>query len=258
MARRPTTTQLPGAISVGDMGGLVRLEQNVTATNGQIIPNATPRNSGVMTKEQAARLESLTGGFNFTAQASAYDAAINDLVDADPTGGSFAVTLPAAPGDAGGAIIVKNDAVNQNQVTVAGNGNTIEGAASVVLTAQQSAYLVWDGVSNWIVISTVFLPPPWINATLLNGYAPLGGAFSVPRFYKTPDNIVFLDGAAVGPSAAVAFTLPAEYRPANQKDFIGVVDDTASIIIVAANGDVRGNSGGSTDILFNGISFPAE
>jgi len=86
MARRPTTTQLPGAIGVGNMGGLVQIEQGVTAIGGKIIPNATPRNSGVMTAEQAALLAALSGGTTV----SSFERVIAQPAD----GSSFVVVMP--------------------------------------------------------------------------------------------------------------------------------------------------------------------
>lgn len=60
--KRVYTRKLPGSLSVGNSGGIVRLNPNVTALLGQVVPNATPHNSGVMTAAQAEKLANLTPG----------------------------------------------------------------------------------------------------------------------------------------------------------------------------------------------------
>lgn len=62
MRRAQMVSQYPGALSVGSMGGRIRLDPNSTALQGQILPDATPHNSGIMTKAQAAKLAILTPG----------------------------------------------------------------------------------------------------------------------------------------------------------------------------------------------------
>lgn len=157
MGRRPATTQLPGALAVGDLGGLVKLDPSVTGMQGQIIPNATARNSGVMTKEQAAKLAALTpgaGGLALTAlQTAAFAATANTIVQCDPTTAPFTVTLPAAAtAGAGAQVWVKNKSgASPNAVTVAAaGGDTVDGAPSSALAALESTQLVSDGVNTWM------------------------------------------------------------------------------------------------------------
>jgi hypothetical protein len=90
------------------------------------------------------------------ATAGPYAAVANDLVRADPTLGSFAVDLPAsANSEAGDMITVKVQSASGNTVTVTPNGaDTIDGVnAGTVLNAHQSLTLVFDGGTDWMVIT---------------------------------------------------------------------------------------------------------
>jgi len=77
----------------------------------------------------------------------------NQLVRVNPTGGGFTVTLPAASTASGKVVIVKNVSASVNAVTVAaGGGDTVDGAASVVLSGNRFHWqVVSDGVSQWMV-----------------------------------------------------------------------------------------------------------
>lgn len=86
MARRPTTRSLPGALSIGNAGGTVRLNPNATALLGQVLPKATTRNSGVMTAEQVQALESASGGGSAETFATA-----GDFPDAALNQGKFVI-----------------------------------------------------------------------------------------------------------------------------------------------------------------------
>lgn len=70
------------------------------------------------------------------------------LLDCD---GTFAVTLPPTSDRTGKELIVKNSGAGT--ITVDGDGaETIDGAASLSVTAGNSATLISDGNSNWVVV----------------------------------------------------------------------------------------------------------
>jgi hypothetical protein len=97
--------------------------------------------------------------FTVVAVTADYAAAYNDLVDGDPTAGPFAVTLPAASGatTTSNAVLVKNESDSPNAIAVTpAGGDTIDGAAAGSLNLQggQCVYLVSDGISNWIIVSS--------------------------------------------------------------------------------------------------------
>jgi hypothetical protein len=83
-----------------------------------------------------------------------YIAAANELVLVDPTGGAFAVTLPAASSCGGKRIVVKNTGTSTTAVTVTRAGSdTIDGATtSAMTTSRGRLVLVSDGVATWHVI----------------------------------------------------------------------------------------------------------
>ncbi len=90
-----------------------------------------------------------------TAKTAAYTFTANDfVVHVDPTGGAFAVTLPAASAAlAGREYRIVQNASSTNQVTVKTGGGTINGAAAgtgVAITASKIgiAMAMCDG-TNW-------------------------------------------------------------------------------------------------------------
>lgn len=86
---------------------------------------------------------------------SNYTASAGDLVQADPTSGSFNVTLPLASANAKKVISVKFHGSSTNAVTVTHSGSdTIDGGSSFTLAAQnQCVSFVSDGSTNWIQLS---------------------------------------------------------------------------------------------------------
>jgi hypothetical protein len=71
----------------------------------------------------------------------------------NPTGGAFTATLPAAAGLRGQTIRIKNTTASTNNVTLAAaGGDTIDGAATVVLSGDHFFFAVTsDGVHTWYV-----------------------------------------------------------------------------------------------------------
>jgi hypothetical protein len=82
-----------------------------------------------------------------------FTAAANDLVPCDPSGGAFAVTLPAAASvSAGAEIVVKNVTTSTTAITIARTGSdTIDGGTSATMSNSKGVtYWISDGVSNWM------------------------------------------------------------------------------------------------------------
>lgn len=82
---------------------------------------------------------------------------INDTVRFDPTGGAMVANLPTAVGQSGEILEFKRTTTNTNNLTLTPfGGQTIDGAASLVLGGPGSAYEVTrlrsDG-ANWMVVS---------------------------------------------------------------------------------------------------------
>jgi hypothetical protein len=70
----------------------------------------------------------------------------------DSTGGAFSVTLPSAALYPGLALTVKRVNAGANDVTLAGaGGQTIDGAATLALTAQWAYATVFSDGVNWLV-----------------------------------------------------------------------------------------------------------
>lgn len=90
------------------------------------------------------------GGITYSVKTSAYTASAGDGIIADSSGGAFTITLPATPSAGDIVSIVDGAAWATNNVTVARNGSTIEGAAeNLTLDVSGIALdLIYDG-STW-------------------------------------------------------------------------------------------------------------
>ena len=71
----------------------------------------------------------------------------------NPNAVAGTVTLPTAASNTGRCYVVKHANASQNSVTIDPNGaETIDGNATLVLTAKQAAYIQCDGV-GWFVLA---------------------------------------------------------------------------------------------------------
>lgn len=92
---------------------------------------------------------------NVATKTSAYTVTATDgLVKCDATSAAFTVTLPTAVGMAGKIYIIKKIDASANAVTIDGDGSeTIDGSATVSLSAQWNKYVLMSDGSNWMVIN---------------------------------------------------------------------------------------------------------
>lgn len=94
-------------------------------------------------------------GIPFSTQTANYAASFNEGILADTSGGAFTVTLPASP--VAGTQVIVADAANSwgtNNLTVARNGQTIEGAATNLICdiTGVSVQLIYSG-TTWQVFA---------------------------------------------------------------------------------------------------------
>jgi hypothetical protein len=96
------------------------------------------------------------GGINYTRHTANVTAADKSGIIADTTGGSFTVTLPATPSTGFQVSIVDGADWSVNNLTVARNGSTIEGAAEdlVLDIGGASVHFVYDG-TTWEVYTQI-------------------------------------------------------------------------------------------------------
>lgn len=86
---------------------------------------------------------------------SAYTASPGELVQCDPTGGAFTVTLPTiAAGNKGQLVYIKNVSTSVTAITIApAGGQTIDGGGNATSnTSHNVVRLCSDGGTNWNVI----------------------------------------------------------------------------------------------------------
>lgn len=120
--------------------------------------------------------------------------------------------------------------------------------------------LVWDNAAKKWVATTV---EAWREIgsagqpVFENGWINVGGAAATAAFYKDPDGVVHIKGLIrSGANTAVAFTLPAGYRPAQDLRFVqtgydGASERVARIDILAASGQVAATVGGAAGAIQN-------
>jgi len=93
----------------------------------------------------------------------------NALVNCDPTGGAFSLTLPAAFNLRGQSIVVKNVTTSANAITInPSGGDTIDGAPfGSIASSKGSNTYVSDGVSDWRLVDSIAVSsgPPFQDTT---------------------------------------------------------------------------------------------
>src|SRR3954449_9949009 len=105
---------------------------------------------GVKVQPPSAGTGGGVGGLTPTAtKTGAYTAASGELVVADATAGTFAVTLPAPT--AGRRVGVKRTSSGANAVTVSPASGLIDGYTSVSLTTQGAVIVLDADGTNWTV-----------------------------------------------------------------------------------------------------------
>lgn len=92
----------------------------------------------------------------YTLKSSAYTAtATDEVIACDATSAAFTITLPTSVGISGTRYTVKKIDASVNAVTIDGNGTeTIDGAATVALSAQYSHRTIVSNGANWLVVAT--------------------------------------------------------------------------------------------------------
>lgn len=102
--------------------------------------------------EQGADGADGASDFDWITQTSAYTAAKDERILADTSGGAFTVTLPSSPAN-GHQVALADPGANwsSNNLTVDGNGNNIEGAATFTADVDRGHFVcVYNGV-QWVV-----------------------------------------------------------------------------------------------------------
>ena len=98
----------------------------------------------------------------------------------------------------------------------------------------------------------------WVAPTLINSWANTGAPFATTAYLKDPLGFVHLKGRIMtGASGAIAFVLPAGFRPGATDSYAGGGITGADHADIDASGNVTPFRGGSV-FAFGGITFLAE
>ena len=176
------------------------------------------------------------------------------------------VNLPSTAATPTGTVIVVKDGkgdAGTNNITINRNGSqTIDGATSKVLATNYSTVaLVFDG-TNWRVIYSN-ASEPWVAPSLLNSWVNVGGQ-AAASYYRDAAGVVHIQGRiSTGASGAIAFNLPAGFRPAGNLGFIAQASGGgAAVNIASSTGAVTPinltGSAVATYCSLDGITFRAE
>lgn len=132
-----------GTILTQDNAGLFYDDATDRLGVGTITPKSTLESGGSF----GLKVKSIVVGD------SPYTAASETVILANATGGNITVNLPALSGVAGRIYNVKKTDSSANTVTLDGSGaETIDGAATQVLTTQYQSLMIFAGPSEWSVI----------------------------------------------------------------------------------------------------------
>src|SRR6056297_598852 len=149
------------------------------------------------------------GGIAYTTQTANYTATEGEGIIADTSGGSFTVTLPSSPAEGDVVVVADGDDWSTNNLTVARNGSTIEGAAED-LTLDVGA----------ISVSFIYDGATWQIYTQAGSYT---AASSIEGFYPTTvsgasqsldlGTYNFFDAGSLSADATISFSnVPTEAR----------------------------------------------
>jgi hypothetical protein len=139
----------------GQTANLLEIRTN-GATSGDLVTVQANGNVGIGTTAPNSKLH-VAGSISvaITRKTANYTLTDGDrIVACDASAGAFTVSLPSAVGIAGRMYTIKKVDSSPNPVTVAPQpGQTIDGAASYVLSAQWKYVTVVSDGSNWLVIA---------------------------------------------------------------------------------------------------------
>jgi hypothetical protein len=161
---------------------------------------------------------------------AAYVAKPWEMVLANPTAGAFAVVLPDPRGDNRQAqLVVKNDSVSTNAITLRCQASTIDAASTrVINTARGFVWLVSDGI-EWKVLGTN------------------GGAYAVETKTASFNALAGMVYSCGTLSAAITATLPAS--PAIGDSILVSAGSNANVYAVTINGNGKNIIGAATFVL---------
>ena len=187
------------------------------------------------------------GGIAYTTQTANYTATEGEGIIADTSGGSFTVTLPSSPAEGDVVVVADGDDWSTNNLTVARNGSTIEGAAED-LTLDVGA----------ISVSFIYDGTTWQIYTQAGSYT---AASSIEGFYPTTvsgasqsldlGSFNFFDAGSLTADTTVSFTnvpTEAKWQYTFEGDLLGGYDiENASYDSVSFS--VAGQDGAPTGLF---------
>lgn len=133
------------ANSAGDVADIQATGDNrvLARIGGQLVFTANPVVDSMAVDAFSAGVRAIT--------ATATVATGDYFIEANATGGNITVNLPAL--ETGRMIIVKKTDASANTVTLDGSGaETIDGAATNVITVQYAAIKIIGGATQWLII----------------------------------------------------------------------------------------------------------
>lgn len=145
-ALAPTTTK--GDLIVHNGTDNIR---EAVGTNGQVLTADSAQTSGIKWASPSAGTI-----YTITSQTANYTASISDLVLADPTGGSFVVTLPTAVGNTNGRIKIQNVSSSATNIVTINTTSSqtigLRASGSIILRRMQTFLEVISDGTNWQIL----------------------------------------------------------------------------------------------------------
>lgn len=144
-----------GKINIGSYASTPAPTLSVTPGNTGRVLIGNPSDDG-LTRLQIAGGVSIAGGIVLPVSAvtTDYTALQSDYtIKVNATGGNRTITLPPAASNTGRIYIIKKTDASANTVIIDGNGSeTIDGAATKVLSAQNEVVTIQSDSANWIIV----------------------------------------------------------------------------------------------------------
>src|SRR6056297_935006 len=188
------------------------------------------------------------GGIAYSTQTTNYTAEEGEGIIADTSGGSFTVTLPSSPAEGDVVVIADGDDWSTNNLTVARNGSTIEGAAEDLTldVGAISVSFIYDG-TTWQIYTQA---GSYTATSSIEGFYPTTVSGASQNLDLGTYN--FFDAGSLSADATISFTnVPTEAKW--QYTFIG--DTLTSYDIENASYDSVSFSVASQDTVPQDLFF---
>lgn len=147
----------------------------------------------------------------------------------------------------------------KRKLTVTGGDISLTGSGSNTYTFPASTDTLVGRTSSDTLTNKILTQSSWTAVTFQNSWVDFGGTAQTCAYLKDSMGFVHLKGLMKsGTIGAVAFNLPAGFRPLAFARFGSISNGSFGAIDLSAAGDFTPAAGSNTSFSLDGITFRAE